>query len=194
MVAFAAGGDGSDVPATNPALHPGMAFGTGEHQTTQLCCEALKAALADDAARGCTVLDYGSGSGVLSFAALRFGAARAVGVEIDPRRWRHRCATPRRMTSVIASTRCCQTPKRRPRATSGTRSSSPTSWRGRSSLAPLIAARVAAGGTLLLSGIWGQSRPRVTEAYAARGFGSCESRATNEWTLLRCAREVESRF
>ena len=52
-------------------------------------------------------------------------------------------------------------------------------------LAPLIAARVAAGGTLLLSGIWGQEQAtRVTEAYAAQGFGSCESRATNEWTLL----------
>ena len=52
-------------------------------------------------------------------------------------------------------------------------------------LAPLIAARVAAGGTLLLSGIWGEEQAtRVTEAYAAQGFGSCESRATNEWTLL----------
>ena len=48
-----------------------------------------------------------------------------------------------------------------------------------------VAARVAAGGTLLLSGIWGEEQAtRVTEAYAAQGFGSCESRATNEWTLL----------
>ena len=66
-------------------LQPGMAFGTGEHATTQLCCLALRRLLrAEGSGRGCTILDYGSGSGVLAFAALRFGAARAVGVEIDP--------------------------------------------------------------------------------------------------------------
>ena len=63
-------------------LQPGMAFGTGEHPTTQLCCEAVRAALARPELRGCDVLDYGSGSGVLAFAALLFGAANAVGVEI----------------------------------------------------------------------------------------------------------------
>ena len=54
-----------DVPSLT--LHPGMAFGTGEHATTQLCCEALRDALAGPLA-GCTLLDYGSGSGVLAFA------------------------------------------------------------------------------------------------------------------------------
>ena len=66
-------------------LHPGMAFGTGEHATTQLCCLAIRRLLGDSSAfRGSSLLDYGSGSGVLAFAALRFGARRAVGVEIDP--------------------------------------------------------------------------------------------------------------
>ena len=65
-------------------LHPGMAFGTGEHATTQLCCMALRRLLSRPDLRGAAVLDYGSGSGILSFAALQFGAGSAIGVEIDP--------------------------------------------------------------------------------------------------------------
>ena len=186
MVAFAAGGDGSDVPATSLTLHPGMAFGTGEHQTTQLCCEALKAALADDAARGCTVLDYGSGSGVLSFAALRFGAARAVGVEIDPQalaasvRNAEENGLGDRFDAMLPDAEAAAAgDERYPLVVANILAGTLVE------LAPLIAARVAAGGTLLLSGIWGEEQAtRVTEAYAAQGFGSCESRATNEWTLL----------
>ena len=58
----------------------GAAFGTGEHQTTRMCCEWLQ-----DAALPAhyTMLDYGCGSGILALTALRFGAAAAVGVDID---------------------------------------------------------------------------------------------------------------
>jgi len=63
-------------------LEGGMAFGTGEHPTTRLCCEWLQAQLCGGGG-GQRVLDYGAGSGVLGLAALRFGAAEAVGVEID---------------------------------------------------------------------------------------------------------------
>ena len=68
---------GDEAPPASVTLHPGMAFGTGEHATTQLCC----AALLDSELEGATVLDYGSGSGVLAFAALLFGASRAVRAE-----------------------------------------------------------------------------------------------------------------
>lgn len=61
-------------------LDPGLAFGTGEHPTTALCLEWL---LAQPLA-GKTVLDYGCGSGILSIAALKRGAARAIGVDVDP--------------------------------------------------------------------------------------------------------------
>lgn len=61
-------------------LDPGLAFGTGEHPTTALCLEWL---LAQDLA-GRTVLDYGCGSGILAIAALKRGAASAIGVDIDP--------------------------------------------------------------------------------------------------------------
>mgnify|MGYP003156872046 CR=1 FL=1 len=61
-------------------LDPGLAFGTGGHETTSLCLEAL-----DEQVRGGErVLDIGTGSGILAIAALKLGAASAEGVDIDP--------------------------------------------------------------------------------------------------------------
>jgi len=64
-------------------LEGGMAFGTGEHPTTRLCCQWLQRQIRAGSSDSVRVLDYGAGSGVLGLAALRFGAAEAVGVEID---------------------------------------------------------------------------------------------------------------
>lgn len=61
-------------------LDPGLAFGTGTHPTTALCLEWLDGIDLD----GKTVLDYGCGSGILAIAALKLGAARATGMDIDP--------------------------------------------------------------------------------------------------------------
>jgi ribosomal protein L11 methyltransferase len=61
-------------------LDPGMAFGTGLHPTTRMCLEALERI----ARPGQNVLDMGAGSGILSIAAARLGAASVLGVEKDP--------------------------------------------------------------------------------------------------------------
>ena len=60
-------------------IDPGMAFGSGTHHTTRLCCELLEQL----PTAGCRVLDMGTGSGILSIAALLLGAKEAVGVDID---------------------------------------------------------------------------------------------------------------
>ena len=61
-------------------LDPGLAFGTGGHETTSLCMEALDEKITG----GERVLDIGTGSGILAIAALKLGAAVAEGVDIDP--------------------------------------------------------------------------------------------------------------
>lgn len=60
-------------------LDPGLAFGTGTHETTRLCMELLEQYVQP----GMNVLDVGCGSGILSVAALLLGADKAVGVDID---------------------------------------------------------------------------------------------------------------
>lgn len=61
------------------SLDPGAAFGTGSHATTSLCLEILENRVTSDT----TVLDIGTGSGILAIAADLLGAKRAVGVDID---------------------------------------------------------------------------------------------------------------
>ena len=68
--------------AINIRLDPGLAFGTGTHPTTRLVLRWLDAHL-DPFAGGASVIDYGCGSGILAIAALKLGAARAEGVDID---------------------------------------------------------------------------------------------------------------
>ncbi len=60
-------------------IEPGLAFGTGTHETTRLCLETLEKHIK----KGTTVLDIGCGSGILSIASLLLGAEKAVGVDID---------------------------------------------------------------------------------------------------------------
>lgn len=72
--------DSPDPAAVNLILDPGMAFGTGSHPTTRLCLEWLERNVSD----GCSVLDYGCGSGILAIAAARLGAGSVAGVDIDP--------------------------------------------------------------------------------------------------------------
>lgn len=69
-----------DPGAVNLLLDPGLAFGTGTHPTTALCLEQLDGM----ALEGSTVVDYGCGSGILMVAALKLGAALALGVDNDP--------------------------------------------------------------------------------------------------------------
>jgi len=66
--------------ARNIILDPGLAFGTGTHDTTHMCLQWI----AEQNLESQTVLDYGSGSGILAIAALLSGATHADAVDIDP--------------------------------------------------------------------------------------------------------------
>ncbi|GHW68934.1 ribosomal protein L11 methyltransferase [Vibrio cholerae] len=69
-----------DPQAVNVMLDPGLAFGTGTHPTTALCLEWLD----NLDLSGKTVIDFGCGSGILAIAAIKLGAAKVIGVDIDP--------------------------------------------------------------------------------------------------------------
>lgn len=71
--------EAADPTRVKLVLNPGLTFGTGSHATTRLCLTALEEAVHG----GETVLDLGCGSGILSIAALRLGAASAKAVDID---------------------------------------------------------------------------------------------------------------
>jgi len=66
--------------AVNVMLDPGLAFGTGTHPTTALCLTWLDGLDLTDK----TVVDFGCGSGILSLAALKLGAKKVIGIDIDP--------------------------------------------------------------------------------------------------------------
>ncbi|XP_058221594.1 uncharacterized protein LOC131331578 isoform X2 [Rhododendron vialii] len=72
--------DAEDLQATNIILNPGFAFGTGEHPTTKLCLLLLRSLVKG----GELFLDYGTGSGILAIAAIKFGAAFSIGLDVDP--------------------------------------------------------------------------------------------------------------
>ena len=61
-------------------LDPGMAFGTGTHETTRMCIQSLENYVKEDS----VVFDVGCGSGILAIAAAKLGAKKAVGVDLDP--------------------------------------------------------------------------------------------------------------
>lgn len=65
-------------------IDPGTAFGTGSHETTRLCIRALRRYVFD----GASVLDVGTGSGILSIMAYKFGASHCIGTDLD------KCAVP----------------------------------------------------------------------------------------------------
>jgi len=69
----------NDPSAINIVLDPGLAFGSGSHTTTRLCLRWLDNYLHG----GESMLDYGCGSGILAIAAIKLGAARATGVDVD---------------------------------------------------------------------------------------------------------------
>jgi len=72
--------DVPDPTAVNVMLDPGLAFGTGTHPTTAMCLEWLDGLDLE----GKIVIDFGCGSGILAIAALKLGAAQAIGIDIDP--------------------------------------------------------------------------------------------------------------
>lgn len=165
-------------------LDPGMAFGTGLHPTTRLCLEALEAR-ADRGPLG-RALDVGCGSGILSIAAVKLGATRAVGVDIDPIA----------IEATIANARHNRVGKR-VRARQGTIPSDegPFDLVLANLIAGLLVEHAAnlanelvPGGTLIASGIFIDREPEVRRAFDAAGLDIVGRRDETDWVALEAIR------
>jgi ribosomal protein L11 methyltransferase len=76
--------DGETGGRVQVIIEPGRAFGTGHHGSTEGCMALLEAALSSGGAPTSPILDIGTGTGILSIAAVKLGAPRAVGIDMDP--------------------------------------------------------------------------------------------------------------
>jgi ribosomal protein L11 methyltransferase len=163
-----------DAGALNITLDPGLAFGTGTHPTTRLCLRWLEAILRG----GEAVIDYGCGSGILAIAALKLGAAEAVGIDIDPQALL--AARQNAMQNQVAA--------RFVAAEEGIEGPADVVVANILAnplivLAPLIARLTRSGGWLALSGILAGQAAEVNAAYAP-WFEMRMAETEDGWVLL----------
>jgi ribosomal protein L11 methyltransferase len=161
------------------AIDPGPGFGDGRHETTHLCLQALAAL--SPRSRAWTLLDFGSGSGILSIAGARLGAT-VDAVEIDPAAAVHGERNAR-VNEVAARIRPMRTLAGAAPAFDFVVANI---LRGvLLDFAAPLAARVASGGTLVLSGLVSTDVPEVGARYAALlGEQRAEVYARGEWRAL----------
>ena len=171
-------------------LEPGLTFGTGSHATTRLCLTALEEAVHG----GETVLDLGCGSGILSIAALRLGAASAKAVDIDDK-----CLTVAYENAALNGIG-----KDRYTVRVGDVLSDGSLRRELEgsydivvanivadviiALAPLVPSMLRPGGTFLCSGIIDDRAEEVRSALEAAGWTVLETQSADGWFAYTCRR------
>lgn len=166
-------------------MDPGMAFGTGGHATTRLCVELVERHLKP----GATLLDVGTGSGILAIGALLLGASRATLTDNDPL-----CVEVAREN--LARNQVAD--RAEVRAGAGFE---PIGGRTFGlvvanlvtvlllELAPQIAAHLEAGGIFVGSGTTWDKVPEVMKALQAAGLSVLESRVEGEWAAVAAVRD-----
>src|SRR5690606_21773688 len=157
-----AGGTAAD--AAVGRLGPGLAFGSGTHPTTSLCLQWLDALAANGELDGATVLDFGCGSGILALAALKLGAAHAVGVDNDPQALLATADNAGR--NGVGERLQVHGPEEEPAATYPVVVANILAS-ALDALAGTLAARVAPGGRIALSGILAGQEPPLLDRYGA---------------------------
>ncbi len=168
-------------------IDPGQAFGTGHHETTRLCLAAL-----DEAVRpGTRMLEVGAGSGILSIAAARLGADRVEAFEIDPIAAdvaRANCEANGVADRVTITSSGFAGPPASPANTVIANVSARTDVE----LAEPLAASLAPGGRLIVSGFLTSDRAEVLAAYEPLGLQTVNEREEHDWMLLEFAHSTEA--
>jgi len=165
-------------------LDPGMAFGTGTHPTTALCLAALSDLLA--ARPGASVLDVGTGSGLLAIAARKLGAGRVAANDVDP------VAVDVARENAERNGASLELAAAPIEAIAGRFDLVVANILANTlvELAPAIAARVAPAGRVLLAGILTPQEDEVRAAYVAEGLRPVPDGDVRqgEWSLLALER------
>jgi ribosomal protein L11 methyltransferase len=167
-----------DAGAVNIVLDPGLAFGTGSHPTTRLCLEWLEKNISP----GCSVIDYGCGSGVLAITAAKLGAGNVHGVDIDPN-----AVILSRFNATRNGVRAEFSGADEPLPAAANIVLANILANPLKILAPLLAKLTLPGGQLILSGVLPQQVPEVAAAY--RPWFIFDSPVLDEgWARLRGTR------
>lgn len=169
-----------DPAALNIVLDPGAAFGTGSHPTTRLVLRWLER----EVRPGDAVLDYGCGSGILAIAAMKLGAARAAGVDVDPLALEAARYNASRNGVELVLADAGSALDFAARLTVANILANPLRM-----LAPLLAAHTAPGGSMALSGILESQAAGVVEAYAPFAALRVEDEEDG-WVLLAGTRRA----
>ena len=170
---------------TDILIEAGPAFGTGHHGTTLGCLLGFEHVLRSGVPK--TVLDVGTGSGVLAIAAIKSGAVRAIGTEIDPQSVNVANENARK-NHVANRFRAYHT---RGAGNALIRSAAPYELifanilaRPLIGLSPEIAGMIAPGGHVILSGLLTRQEPLVRAAYTGRGLDLVKRIRKDGWSTL----------
>ncbi len=163
-------------------IDPGMAFGTGGHETTRMCLKAMLRLLRDKKLLGLSssFLDVGTGTGVLAIAAAKLGVKRVVGTDVD-----------------AVALKVARSNARANRVKITLTGLSPSRVRGNfpliaanilagelTVLAPELGAKLSPGGFLILSGILVEESAQVEDVYAGAGLELLKRYTSGEWRAL----------
>ena len=170
--------DAQGADAAIVRLDPGLAFGSGTHPTTALCLRWLDQLADEGRLAGQTVLDFGCGSGILALAALKLGAAAAVGVDNDPQAITATHDNAQRNGVQIAA----YLPEDEPAATYPVVVANILAS-ALDQLAEVLASRVAAGGVIALSGILHGQEDELVQRYSA-WFDDLATTQDGDWMRI----------
>ena len=161
-------------------LDPGLAFGSGTHPTTALCLRWLDQLAGEGLLQDARVLDFGCGSGILALAALKLGAAQAVGVDNDPQALQ--ASLDNALRNEVEGQLAVYLPQDEPEATYPVVVANILAS-ALDALANTLAARVAPGGRIALSGILEGQEGELLQRYAA-WFDELQASVDGDWVRI----------
>lgn len=161
-------------------MDPGMAFGTGSHATTKMCLRAVAVLVKSEKSVKKSILDIGTGTGILAIAAKKLGIRKAVGTDIDPV-----AVKSARKNAALNKTKIELTGKPLERLKGKYPLVVANILAGDlKRLGPSIFDKTSPGGFVVLSGILKEEAGSVREAFRGFGFKPVRKYSTKEWAAL----------